>query len=193
MLNNCDLIIFDLDGTIVDSALDFDAMRAEMGLQKGRPILEELEKLKADPLIQKYWDIVEKHELDGAMKATLMPGIDKLLDIIRTKKLKSAILTRNCQKAVDITLAKIPHTFDLVISRNHDLRPKPYPDGLLSICAKLNSNIAQSVYIGDYLFDLEAARAAQMKSVLYAPETKTFESYADYVIRHFDEIIELLG
>lgn len=35
-------VIFDLDGTLVDSGLDFDSMRREMGLDPGTPILESL-------------------------------------------------------------------------------------------------------------------------------------------------------
>ena len=40
-----DLFIFDMDGTLVDSALDFDAMRQELGFPKDAPILEHIETL----------------------------------------------------------------------------------------------------------------------------------------------------
>jgi beta-phosphoglucomutase-like phosphatase (HAD superfamily) len=40
-------LIFDLDGTLVDSRLDFEAMRREMELPAGTPILEALEDLPA--------------------------------------------------------------------------------------------------------------------------------------------------
>jgi len=192
MLNKRDLIIFDLDGTIVDSALDFDAMRREMGIEKGRPILEELEKMKNHPEVHKYWSIVERHEMEGASKTTLMPGVESFLKEIRARKYKSAILTRNCTKALEVSLLKIPHQFDVVISRDHDFRPKPFPDGLLSICKMLNHEVSRAVYIGDYLFDLEAAKAANMMSILYAPEVQSFEEHADLVIRHFDELKKTL-
>jgi len=39
------LVIFDLDGTLLDSPLDFDAIRCEIGLPDGQPILEALEGL----------------------------------------------------------------------------------------------------------------------------------------------------
>jgi len=188
MLNKKDLIIFDLDGTIVDSRLDFDGMRREMGLEEGLPILEELEKMKDHPEIHNYWSIVEKHELEGATKATLMPGVENFLKEISSRKFKSAILTRNSKKALEMSLLKIPHQFDVVISRDHNFRPKPFPDGLLSICKMLNHDVARAVYIGDYLFDLEAARAANVMSILYAPVAQSFEEHADLVIRHFDEL-----
>ena len=38
-------IIFDMDGTLVDSRLDYDAIRREMGLPAGMPILEGLEQV----------------------------------------------------------------------------------------------------------------------------------------------------
>ena len=40
--------IFDLDGTLVDSGLDFDLMRAEMGLARGLPLLEAIAAVEAE-------------------------------------------------------------------------------------------------------------------------------------------------
>ena len=42
MLRDCEAFIFDLDGTLTVAVHDFDAIRAELGLPVGRPILEEL-------------------------------------------------------------------------------------------------------------------------------------------------------
>ncbi|GAB4020651.1 MAG: HAD family hydrolase [Bdellovibrio sp.] len=186
------LVIFDLDGTLVDSQLNFDLMREEMGLPKGMPILEELEKIENLDHKKSLTEIVLRHEIEGAHKAQLMPGVEEFLRLIRSRNIKTAILTRNHDLPVEITLKKIPHKFDIVMTRSHYLPPKPNPAGLIEICRLLQTQIDQAIYIGDYKFDLDAAKNAGMKSILYAPTNQVFEDLADLVIRHFDELSQLM-
>lgn len=193
MTGNIKLVIFDLDGTLVDSALDFDLMREEMGLPKGMPILEELEKISDELEKKRLMDIVLKHELRGAHAAVTFPGVEESLNVLRDYRIKTAILTRNAKTPVEITLAKMSHDFDFVITRDHDVPAKPAPDGLFEICRQLTIPIENSIYVGDYKFDLDAAKAAGMRSVLYAPGPKDFESDATFVIRTFHELLHIIS
>ena len=70
-------VIFDLDGTLADSRLDFVAMRHEMELPPDVPILEALTRL--DPLhADRCRAILHRHELAGAERAVLLPGVAEL-------------------------------------------------------------------------------------------------------------------
>ena len=63
-MNNIRGLIFDLDGTLVDSRLDFDLMREEMELPPGR-ILESIAALPAERYSQ-CMAILHRHEVAGA-------------------------------------------------------------------------------------------------------------------------------
>lgn len=67
-------IIFDMDGTLVDSGLDFAAMRREMGLPDGVPLLETLENLNAAESAR-CRAILHRHEEAGAERASVLPGV----------------------------------------------------------------------------------------------------------------------
>ena len=71
-------VIFDLDGTLVDSALHFDQMRREMGFSLGTPVLEGIAALSADDAAR-CLAILEAHERAGCQRATCMPGAAELL------------------------------------------------------------------------------------------------------------------
>src|ERR1700722_18689004 len=55
-------IIFDLDGTLVDSRLDFAFVRQEMGFSAGQPILKTMQELKDEKHHAHCLDVLDKHE-----------------------------------------------------------------------------------------------------------------------------------
>src|SRR5947209_11992044 len=71
-------VIFGLDGTLVDSGLDFDLMRQEMQLPAGMMILEAMSKL-SETRASECREILARHEWEGAQRATLMPGVVEFL------------------------------------------------------------------------------------------------------------------
>jgi FMN phosphatase YigB (HAD superfamily) len=60
-------VIFDLDGTLIDSALDFDQMRADMGFAPGQLILETFESLPEGERKARCREILHGHEYRGAV------------------------------------------------------------------------------------------------------------------------------
>jgi hypothetical protein len=66
-------VIFDLDGTLTEPVLDFDAIRAEIGLLPGLPILEQLEALQPATRARAE-EIMVRHERDAIARATLSDG-----------------------------------------------------------------------------------------------------------------------
>ncbi|MEX0713287.1 MAG: HAD-IA family hydrolase [Pirellulales bacterium] len=158
-------LIFDLDGTLVDSGLDFELMRSEMGLKPGRPLLEalaELDPARADECRL----ILSRHERDGALRATLMPGVHAFLNTIAGLGLRQAVLTRNSREAALATLDRLGLDFDPIVARD-DAPAKPDPAAIWKICEVWGLPREQVAMIGDFYFDIEAGRRAGVRTVLY--------------------------
>jgi HAD superfamily hydrolase (TIGR01509 family) len=185
-------IIFDLDGTLVDSRLDFDAIRRDMGLPFGIPILEGLAGIPEGPDREQKLAILREHELRGADEAMPFEGVLDFLRHVEEQGILSAVLTRNSRECANRTLDRWKMSFSQVVTRE-DAPVKPDPGGVLLIAERWELPPEQIVVIGDYLFDLQAGRRAGSRSVLYAPsEYPDFASEADFVLRHFQDGAELL-
>ena len=148
-------IIFDLDGTLVDSRLDFDAMRQEMGLPLKMPILEGLSTVPDGPERDRMLEIMRKHEQRGADESTLFDGVIEFLRHIEDRGILSAVLTRNSRETAMRTLDRWNLSFSHVVTRE-DAPPKPDPAGVHLIAQRWGLLPHQIVVIGDYLFDLLA-------------------------------------
>ena len=66
---------------------------------------------------------------------------------------------------------------------------------MLHVCEQLNVEPEESMVVGDYLFDLQSARRAGAKCVLYRSQdhSRGHEEEADYVIDHFNELLTLIA
>lgn len=179
--------IFDLDGTLVDSALDFQALRLELGLSPNDPILESIAEWTEE---RRAWahDVIHQHERRGAEVSTLMPGVAEFLTLIASRQKPVALFTRNSREVALATLQKHGLEFSLVISRD-DAPAKPKPDGLHVIAETLGLSPSEILFVGDYLYDLQAGQAAQMPTALYLCEPADFDAEgAVFQFGHFDEL-----
>ncbi|WP_127717068.1 HAD family hydrolase [Halobacteriovorax sp. HLS] len=185
-------IVFDMDGTIVDSQLDFNQMRDEIGIPKDFPILDFLEDIQDEKLKEKGFAIVEKHELTGASKATPLRDIDSFIQLLMEANFPIGILTRNSKKVTDLTLAKFPWEFNYVLTRDC-APPKPNPEGLFLMAKKFNTPIENLLYIGDYDFDLETARNAGAISGLFLNQRNShLAKAADLSITNYMDLVSEL-
>ena len=191
MVNVADIkgVIFDLDGTLVDSRLDFDAMRSEMGFPEGEPILEHLDTLTCGHQIEFALEVIHRHEMNGARSASIMPGAIELITLLNELHIPTAILTRNMRAASKLMLETLGIPISYLLTRE-DCAAKPDPEGLNQIAARWKIPSHQLVYVGDYKFDLEVAENANMLSCLYKnSQNCNFTEQADWVISHFNQLI----
>lgn len=158
-------IIFDLDDTLVASGLDFDSMRAEMRLPRGVPVLEAIAELPAEDQ-RRCNEILDRHEMAGAARAELMPGVQSFLHRLAERGLRRAVVTRNSRIQTLPLLARLELEFDAVLTRD-DGPVKPDPAAIWEICRRWQTHAERVVVIGDYRFDLEMGHRAGAKSVLY--------------------------
>ena len=86
-MNNLKAIIFDLDGVIVKSELDFKLIRKEIfGSELDEPVLEQIEQLKEPEEKKRAIRILENHEMKAALTSELNLGIMALLRLLSQKK-----------------------------------------------------------------------------------------------------------
>jgi HAD superfamily hydrolase (TIGR01509 family) len=187
-----DGVIFDMDGTLTEAVLDFAAIRAELGIAEGLPILETISALD-DPARAAAERVLLAHELRAARTAGLAQGAGEVLDRIAAAGLVKALLTRNTREAMGIILQRFGLQFDLAWSRE-DGPIKPSPASVLAACEKLHISPARTLCVGDYLYDLQAANAAGCRSVLLArPGNRQFASQAHHVIEELPQLLPILG
>ncbi|MBT7610803.1 MAG: HAD family hydrolase [Bacteriovoracaceae bacterium] len=178
------LVIFDLDGTLVDSALDFDLMRADLGISAGEPILEKLEAI-TDPIRKnKMLEIIHQHELEGALRSKIYPGVRKFLKYLDHRDIKKAILTRNSTFCTKATLEKHQLAFEYICTRDDVKFQKPNPEGLFKILNHFSMIACDSIFVGDFTFDMLAAKNAEMKSLYFGEKDEiaklATERFNDY-------------
>jgi HAD superfamily hydrolase (TIGR01509 family) len=184
-------VIFDLDGTLTVPYLDFDAIRAEIGIASG-PILEALTAMDATTRRQAE-GIVRRHEEEAAIHSVLQDGAAEVVAACRRRGHPVAILTRNARVFVDRVLGDHGILVDAIRTRNDGaIKPSPLP--VLSICLELEADPRRSWVVGDYLFDIQSGRDAGTKTVLMigTGEPPAFAGEADYVIRKLPDLLSIL-
>lgn len=177
-------IIFDLDNTLVDSQLDFEAMRLEMGLASDLRILEAIAELPAEHAASCN-AILSRHEEQGAKQATLLPGVDHLLQEAQRRNWRIGIVTRNSRKHSQAMLDNLNLQADILITRD-DGPVKPHPWPVAHVCQTWGIHPHEAVMIGDYRFDVDSGRAAGTHTVLLShpvePHAYPNEEEADLVL-----------
>ena len=171
-------VIFDLDGTLADSLLDFDAIREEIGLQPGLPILEQL--ADATPAeLERAEAIMRRHERAAIAGATLTDGCADLLGHLAGLQIPIGILTRNIREVVTHFARAFDFRFQAVYTRE-DGPPKPSPVGVLALCEKLGAPPSETLTVGDYKFDVLAGRRAGCRTVLLRAEPLAPADHEDW-------------
>ena len=179
------LILFDLDGTLVDSAVDLlNALNIIVGREGGMPLplaairpvvskgartmlavafpqrdVDERE-LLLQPFLDVYAEAVATH-------STAFDGVADVLAAIEAAGSRWGIVTNKPHYLAVGVVASMGWTARSAILIGGDTltRKKPDPDQLLLACAELGYTPAQTVYVGDDERDIAAARNAGMKSV----------------------------
>lgn len=183
--------VFDLDGTLVSQHLDFAAIRADIGLPAGQPILEALDRMQGEALCRAM-EILDRHERSAAATAELHAGVCEFIDWLAALGVKRAVLSRNSRRSVVEVLARCGLQFDRIIARE-DAPYKPNPQGLLHICGEWRLTPNEVVMIGDYLYDLQTGRNAGTRTALITHGRECpFAHLADVTFPNFLELPDLL-
>lgn len=185
--------IFDLDGTLTIAIHDFVEIANLMGLPPGQPILETLTHMPAEQSAPLRARLAE-WELDLARRAEPAPFAREVLETLLARGARIGILTRNSRDNAVITLtaAGLLDLFllDHVVGR-HEAPVKPSPDGVHLLLRHWRATATRVVMVGDYLYDLQAARAAGVLSVHYSPAGA--RSWPEFTDLHIQDLRQLIA
>jgi len=186
------LIIFDLDGTLLEPALDFDAIRREIGLPPGASILEALERFSESERARAN-TVLERHEAEAARRSRLMPGARELLGSLRAQGIRTAVLTRNSRRSVERACRRHSLVFEAVVARE-DRLPKPSPEGVRRLMQALGAEPDETVVVGDFRFDVEAGSAAGCRTIaLVSDSAPAWASEATWIAADLAEVRRILS
>jgi HAD superfamily hydrolase (TIGR01549 family) len=174
-LNNIKGFIFDLDGTLVTSSLDFLAIKAEIGCPVDIDALVYIAQLPTQQQRQETMEIIHFHEMRDAQSCDWIPGARAFVFECLARELPMAIVTRNSQRSSKVKIENNNIPIEWLLTRE-DSKPKPDPTALLDIARGFELPVDQMMMVGDYRYDLEAGRNAGMPSCLV-----NFSVEPDYV------------
>ncbi len=185
-------VIFDMDGTLTRPCLDFDAIRAEMGLER-EPILEAMARMT--PAARARAEaILVRVEAEAAANSELNDGALETVRALARHGIGTALLTRNSRVSTDTVLARHGLSFAAVYTREDGpLKPDPAP--VRTLCEALGATPAETLMVGDYLFDIQSGRAAGARTALivHDGEVPPYAGQADHVIRTLGEVLTICG
>ena len=185
-------VIFDLDNTLVSSALDFDWLRQQLSCAANIDLLQYIADIPDVTHRKQLEDKVIEHELADARQLTIMPECENLLSYLRQQKIPTAVVTRNCAQAAKLKIDHHQLQFDRIVSRE-EFPPKPAPDALLDIAKQWQLVPQNILYVGDYIYDLQAAFRANMPSCLVTNgDDVRFTNQASIVVQQLDGLTDIL-
>lgn len=158
-------VVFDLDGTLVDSPLCFKTIRARLNIPEGEYILEYLERLPAEVRAEKH-SLLEEIEINAAKNAVPFAGVLDVLEKLRALRISTGIFTRNCRSATKHAIEAFSAQIELIVTRE-DAPPKPDPTGLHKFLTHWSINKHELLFVGDFRFDIECGKLAGVKTALF--------------------------
>jgi len=150
-------VVFDMDGTLVDSRYDWPEIRRVLEVD-GPSIIDALNGLE-EPLRSERWSRLLAFEHEATRAASLHAGASELLDLLHARGIRAALVTNNTDDNTRWLLERFGLEFDVVLTRDSGLW-KPSADPIEAAMRRLGASPDRTLAVGDSIYDLDAARAA---------------------------------
>lgn len=210
-------IIFDLDGTLIDSLEDIavcmnkvlennDLQAYDISKYKdfvgggveflvNNALRTKEQKILKDKITKEFKEIYEQ-KLHSKTKA--YEGVYELLDILQNKGYKIAILSNKPHKFT-VEYAKLlfsKYNFLEVHGQKEGIDKKPNPKSAISIANRFNIPCEEFYFIGDTQVDMQTAKNANMKAIGvlwgFRTEKELLHSGADFLVKHPLDILDII-
>ncbi|MDA9577498.1 HAD-IA family hydrolase [Gammaproteobacteria bacterium] len=180
------LVLFDLDGTLVDTSPDFILSLNNVLVRNNRkPIKESLIRRHVSDGSAKLTEIgfnlprnhflfdgyrqelLDEYKNNLTTSSKIFDGIKELLDFLKSNEISFGIVTN---KPLEYARPVIENFIELddckvLVCPDHVNNIKPDPEGILQACSKLSIDPSKTIYIGDHPKDLEAGISAGTKTI----------------------------
>lgn len=209
-------ILFDLDGTLVDSALDFLPVVHATRQQAGLPELEDA-RIRAQvsngspALVCLAWDMTPTHEeyetrrlqfladyeANIGTASRLFPGFSSVINELELLGIRWGVVTNKHRRFAVPQLERLNINTGSLVCGDDVTMPKPAPEALLRCAKELGVDPFECWYIGDHQRDIEAARNSGMKAIAarygyLAADEDAADWQADAIIDRADQLLELV-
>ena len=205
------VVLFDLDGTVVDSGpiilasmrhatrtvLGRDYTDAELMANVGGPGLEAQMAAFAPARTAELVRVYREH--NEPLHDTLLgfAGVEATLEQLRARGHRLGIVTAKRRSTVDLAFARLPlaHLFEVVVGGDETERHKPDPEPLQLALTRLGAIPDDAAYVGDSPYDMLAARAAGLYAVGVAwggIHDRSALGDADVVVDTAEELLHVL-
>jgi pyrophosphatase PpaX len=174
-------VLFDLDGTVVDSgAIILASMRhatrevlgrdysdQELLQAVGGPGLEAQMHALAPEHVDRLVTVYRAHNEPLHDELEACEGMEDVLVRLHEEGRRLGIVTAKRRATVELAFARVPleHLFETIVGGDETKRHKPDPEPLLLAAERLGADPAGTAYVGDSPFDVRAAKAAGMFAV----------------------------
>jgi pyrophosphatase PpaX len=209
-----DPILFDLDGTVVDSgAIILASLRHATQTVLGETIPDErllatvggsglasqmrdFDPDRVDELVRVYTE--HNAPLHAGLEACV--GMLELLEELDADGRKLGIVTAKRRVTVQLAFDTVPieRLFDVVVAGDETERHKPHPEPLLRALAQLGADATTAAYVGDSPFDIQAAKAGGLTAIaatwgrIHDRERLAREA-PDHIVETAEELRGVLG
>ena len=186
MFDHIQAVLFDLDGTLIDSAPDLGAAADKMRTARGLPAYP-LERYRpmagagARGMLEIAFGMATDHADFAAMKEEFFvnyesaltertfafEGVEKLISQLLARQIRWGVVTNKAARFTLPLTAQMPlfATAGTIISGDTTAHAKPHPEPLLEAARRMGVDPQRCVYVGDDLRDIIAGAAAGMKTV----------------------------
>ena len=175
-------VLFDLDGTVIDTgpliaesfrhavrtvlgkAIDDEEMLAFVGGWSLREQMFRLAPDRCEELVEVYRAYNEPRHSGLEFCA----GMQELLLGLRADGVRLGLATAKRRSTVELAFGPLPELkglFDVIVTSEDTEHHKPHPEPLLLAVQRLGAAPAEAAYVGDSPFDIEAAKAAGLRSI----------------------------
>ncbi|MCD6296112.1 MAG: HAD family hydrolase [Deltaproteobacteria bacterium] len=188
-------VLFDFDGTLTKpGALNFSLLKNTIGCPSHLPVLEFIDSLPTSLGKEETTSLLERFETEAAKNSEPNDGAEYLIRYLRSKALGMGIITRNRLSSIKRALQNFKNItiscFDIIISRNTPVKPKPSGDGIRLAAQKLNLDVKEILMVGDYIFDIQAGKSAGCLTAFldYGTASRDVKIDSDFTIFHLEGI-----
>ena len=218
-MTNIKSVIFDLDGTLLDTIEDLGDSVNEVLVARGYPThsYEEYcffigdgmvnlikrslpnECLNDEQLIEDVLiDYREAYTRNWNKKSKPYKGIMECLADLKSRSIVSAVLSNKPHHFTEMCVAKLigNENFNVVLGQREGVKKKPCPDAAFEICDTIKVDPKDVVFIGDTNVDIITGIAAGMKTIGvlwgFREEGELREAGAHYIVDNPNQILEII-
>lgn len=208
-------VIFDLDGTLLDSRQAFYWQFQELARIYDNATLSTIQidaaaHGTADHIVRSlikntttpFDEILETHKklrIEACNQhLKLYDGVGELLTNLTSRGLKVGALTSGNHLTVDwLARLDIDHHFSDIVSAEHVQNPKPHPEGLLLAMKNLNVAPHQTVMIGDTIVDIQVGKNANIHKTIglthgFGKKADLQAAGADHLVPDIASLIDVI-